>query len=240
MNYPQMKTSVDMIRSMGKFNVSQRTKDGYFDASHLLKQWNSDDNNPKREMKRFLDSPKTKKFIDEIYQQECHIAEMRYGDFQVVILIKGKTSKHGKKPDKVFMHQYLYIDFAMWLNSEFKYHVIKFVYDQLIEYRHAAGLGNNDLMDAVSRTWKINFPLLYKEINVALNYIVFNDCYTGIRNSKIATLDKLKDLHNLQKIFAYNILTGLIPDIKTLKLQLRKEFVRRYLPEHKTLLNEKK
>lgn len=231
--YPKMKTSVDMNRRMGNFIVTQRTKDGYFDASYLLQQWNMVEVNPKREMKRFLDSPKTLSFIQEIYNQESHIAEMRNGDFQVVIITRGKNTSSGKNPDKVFMHPYLYLDFAMWLSSEFKYHVIKFVYDELIEYRHAAGLGNNDLMDAISRTWKINFPPIYQKINIALNFIVFGRNYNGIRNS--ASVEQLKDLRDMQKIFAYNILTGLICDIHTLKIQLQKEYVRRHMPNHKSL-----
>ena len=76
-------------------------------------------------------------------------------------------------------------------------------------------------MDAVSRTWNINFPQMYMEINIALNYIVFGNNYKGIRNS--ATINQLKDLRDMQKIYAYNILTGMIPNIKTLKLQLQKE-----------------
>ena len=35
-----MKTNVNMIRTMGNFNVTQRTKDGFFNATELLKQWN--------------------------------------------------------------------------------------------------------------------------------------------------------------------------------------------------------
>lgn len=29
-----------MIRQMGEFSVKQRTKDGFFNATELLKQWN--------------------------------------------------------------------------------------------------------------------------------------------------------------------------------------------------------
>ncbi len=36
-----MKTNQEMIRPMGNFNVIQRTKDGMFNATDLLKQWNS-------------------------------------------------------------------------------------------------------------------------------------------------------------------------------------------------------
>lgn len=35
-----MKTNQEMVRKMGNFNVVQRTSDGFFNATHLLKQWN--------------------------------------------------------------------------------------------------------------------------------------------------------------------------------------------------------
>ena len=35
-----MKTNQEMVRKMGNFNVVQRTSDGYFNATYLLKQWN--------------------------------------------------------------------------------------------------------------------------------------------------------------------------------------------------------
>lgn len=232
-NFPKMKTSVNMNRQMGNFIVLQRTKDGYFDASYLLRQWNDKQISNKKQLSKFLENESTKKFINEIYEQECHTENSLNGDFQPVIIIKGKNTASGRKPDKVFMHPYLYLDFAMWLSPEFKYQVLKFVYDELIEFRHAAGIGNNDLMDAVSRTWNINFPQMYMEINIALNFIVFGNNYKGIRNN--ATINQLKDLRDLQKIYAYNILTGIIKDIRTLKLQLQKEYARRYVPKHKIL-----
>lgn len=226
-----MKTSVVMKRTMGDFTVEQRTKYGYFDANHLLKQWN--EKHPKKEIKKFIELDKTKSFIDEIKIQETPIEESRLGDFQVITTIKGKNTKKGRTYDKVYMHPYLYLDFAMWLSSEFKYHVIKFVYDELIEYRHAIGLGNNYLMDAISQNWKINFQETFKRINYALNMIIFNESYRGIRNK--ATIDQLKDMRDIQKIYAYNINTGIIPDTKRLRLELRKEYVRRHIPNHKIL-----
>lgn len=36
-----MITNQNMIRTMGKFKVTQRTKDGYFNATELLRQWNN-------------------------------------------------------------------------------------------------------------------------------------------------------------------------------------------------------
>ena len=79
-----MKTSVNMVRNMGDFNVIQRTLDGYFDANHLLFQWNLSVGNRERQMSRFVDSPKTKEFISEIIGQESLEAKMLEGDFEVV------------------------------------------------------------------------------------------------------------------------------------------------------------
>lgn len=43
-----------MIRPMGEFTVSQRTKDGYFDGGDLLRQWNSVKGNEQRKMDEFF------------------------------------------------------------------------------------------------------------------------------------------------------------------------------------------
>lgn len=60
-----MKTNQIMIRQMGEFTVSQRTKDGYFDAGGLLRQWNLS-GQEQRKMEVFLNSVSTCKFIEAL------------------------------------------------------------------------------------------------------------------------------------------------------------------------------
>ena len=60
-----MKTNQIMIRQMGEFTVSQRTKDGYFDAGELLRQWNLS-GQEQRKMEVFLNSVSTCKFIEAL------------------------------------------------------------------------------------------------------------------------------------------------------------------------------
>lgn len=227
-----MKTSVDMVRKMGDFNVIQRTEDGYFEANNLLRQWN--EKNVRRKMINFLSSTKTLDFINEIQEQESHSPKMDNGDFQVIKVVKGRVTKRGRTPDRIFMHPFLFIDFAMWLNPKFKYFVVKFVYDQLIEYRHAAGDNYNLLRFNVSKAWKPE-PKFYKTMNKGLNHIVFKKHQNGIRNN--ATEKELQDLKNLEMIYAYNITSGIFENSDDLLLELRKEFVRRHVPNHKTLQN---
>lgn len=70
-----MKTVNVLTRKMGDFNVFQRTSDGYFDANELLRQWNAVEGNPERNLKRFLESPKTKEFIDALISDLSHGAK---------------------------------------------------------------------------------------------------------------------------------------------------------------------
>lgn len=64
-----MKTNQEMIRKMGNFNVIQRTKDGMFNATGLLRQWNANTNS-ERKLDNYFNSEKTKAFINTIMERE--------------------------------------------------------------------------------------------------------------------------------------------------------------------------
>lgn len=122
-----MNTNNVLTRKMGEFDVYQRTMDGFFDASSLLKQWNTV--LPKGAKTKliydFLRLDKTEDFIQEITKhemakrKESHAGKSLCGDYKVVVNVKGKATKYGRTPDRVWMHPYLFIDFAMWLNPVF-------------------------------------------------------------------------------------------------------------------------
>lgn len=59
-----------MIRPMGEFTVSQRTKDSYFDGGDLLRQWNSVKGNEQRKMDEFLLAKRTGDFIEALIAEE--------------------------------------------------------------------------------------------------------------------------------------------------------------------------
>ncbi len=211
-----MKTSVNMVRKMGEFEVIQRTKDGHFDANYLLHQWNSKESNTRRRIDKFLNSSKTKEFINTIKHRESPMSKMTNGDYQVVTVIKGRNTQHGKNIDKVFMHPYLFIDFAMWINPQFKYDVVKFVHDQLIESRINSGDLTKELNEAVSKFSNVNYPQLAK----ALNYIVYREHEKGIRNKGSET--QTKEMVDLQKKLAFSINMGYIKDYNQLLIELRR------------------
>ncbi len=202
-----MKTNQIMTRKMGNLDVHQRTKDGYFNATSLLKQWNKK-NGAKKEVASFFKMDQTKAFIEVLAAEEdLHTAKSPY--------VKSRASR-GKNAG-TWMHPYLYIDFAMWINPKFKYHVIRFVYDQLIEYRHLAGDNYLTICRAVQRFDNVD----YRKLAKALNYIVFDKHESGTLR-QYATQEELKELVGLQKQFAFAIDMGYIKTFDTLINEMRR------------------
>ena len=127
-----MKTNQEMVRYIDSFSVVQRTSDGYFDGTELLRQWNNVEGNPRRQMSKFLESDNTSEFLKALAEDESHRAKMLIGENQLLIKVKGRNTKEGKTPDKVWMNPLLFIKFAMWINPAFEVKVLRFVYDEMI------------------------------------------------------------------------------------------------------------
>ena len=217
-----MKTNVNMIRKMGRFDVTQRTSDGMFNATELLNQWNSTTGS-KKKMVEFTRLSQTEKFVEELEKElQSPSDENHYGNYQAVAINKGKNTKRGKTSDAVWYHPYLFIKFAMWLNPRFELQVIKFIHDQLIEYRHDAGDNYNGLTSAVQKFANIDYRTLAK----GLNWIVFNRHEKGIRQT--ATQQQLKELTEVQKKLAFACDMGYIKTFDELVNEMRRMYFMRH------------
>jgi hypothetical protein len=225
-----MKTNQNLIRKMGDFDVIQRTADGYFDGNALLQQWNKSGIS-KREMKRFLESNSTQEFMNTIKKREAQqIAFVRNAEFQSVVISKSRSTKSGRIPDKIWMHPYLFIDFAMWINPEFKYDVIQFVYDQLIQYRHDAGDTYRDMACAIKKIApKDQVAQSIQNVAKAINYIVFNQHESEIRNKR-AEVNKMRELYEIERDIVKLINDGFIRSYDALIKYLRKKWQDKYVP----------
>lgn len=201
-----MKTNVVMIRKMGGFQVAQRTKDGMFNATSLLSQWNSS-TGMKKEMGDFFDNQNTTAFIEVLNQEEnLHGGNSPY--------VKSKASR-GENAG-TWMHPILFIKFAMWLNPRFEYHVIRFVYDELIKFRNDAGDNYRTLTKAVAKLKDVNYPQLAK----GLNYSVFGRHDEGLRQN--ASEMQLKKLNELENQLAFAVDFDLIKSYSDLIEEIRK------------------
>lgn len=215
-----MKTNQIMIRQMGEFSVKQRTKDGFFNATELLKQWNRV-SGMKKEVTKFLDLGSTSELVKIIMEREdLHTQDSTY--------VKSRASRGDNAG--TWMHPVLFIDFAMWINPSFKYDVIKFVYDDMIRYRNLAGDSYKELASAISKIVPKTFiPKAMQKVGEALNWIVF-DSHEPLLRNKHGNESKQRELWQLEKKVADLINEGFILDYDILISYLRKQYQKRNLP----------
>lgn len=203
---------------MGQFEVLQRTKDGMFNATALIKQWNEQPNVAMRKLDNYFNSIKTQEFISTIQQRENL-------DTPKMVYLKTRGKNGG-----TWMHPLLFIDFAMWINPAFKYDVLKFVADQMIKYRNDAGDAYRELGSAVQkivdRLW---MPIAMKNIAKALNFIVFGNHGREMRNKQGDEV-KMRELFELERQIALLVNDGFLRNYNALIEYLRRKWKDKYLP----------
>ena len=94
-------------------------------------------------MDDFFLNNNTKEFISALMEEEKL-------DAQKMVYMASRGNNGG-----TWMHPILFIKFAMWLNPRFEVQVIKFVYDQMIQYRNEAGDAYNELASALHLKFSI-------------------------------------------------------------------------------------
>lgn len=210
-----MKTNQIMIRPMGDFKVEQRTVDGFFNATALLKQWNVH-NGAKKDLKHYFENQSANELINTIVEREnLNSRKSAY------------LSSRGKNGG-TWMHPILFIDFAMWINPSFKYDVIKFVYDEMIKFRNLAGDAYPSMCRAVRSIMpEPIFREKVKDLARSLNIIVYGRHESEMRN-KIGDESKIRELYELELQIAQWIDLGFIKDYNSLKSTLTKLYYRKY------------
>lgn len=210
-----MKTNQEMIRPMGEFRVVQRTKDGFFNATELLKQWNVS-NNSKKELKHYLENQSANELINTIVEREnLNSRNSAY---------LGSRGKNGG----TWMHPILFIDFAMWINPSFKYDVIKFVYDEMIKFRNLAGDAYPSMCRAVRSIMpEPIFRKKVKDLARSLNIIVYGKHESEMRN-KVGDEAKIREMYELERQIAQWVNIGLVGNYNQLKAALNKLYYQKY------------
>ena len=210
-----MKTNQIMERPMGEFKVEQRTKDGFFNATSLLRQWNMR-NGSKKEVTKFFDLESTSELVKTILERENLNTQK-----DAYLSTRGKNGG-------TWMHPILFIDFAMWINPKFKYDVIKFVYDEMIKFRNLAGDAYPEMCKAV---YSIIPEKIFKEkisaLAKSLNIIVYGKHENQMRN-KVGDASKIKELYELQLQIAQFINLGLVKSYEQLREVLTKIYYQKY------------
>lgn len=210
-----MKTNQIMKRTLVNFTVEQRTKDGFFCATDLLKQWN-DANAQQKQMVHYTENQATKEFIKALLDEE-NLKERN----SVLLQNRGKNGG-------TWMHPLLFIDFAMWLNPTFKVKVLKFVSDQMLSYRNEAGEAYKVLASAVSKVVPKTSMRKYMEtIAKGINCIIVGKHEQMIRN-EYGTEEKQKEYFELEKQIAMLVNDGFLKTGDEVVFYLRRKFQEKY------------
>lgn len=158
-----MKTNQVMFRNMeiivnsiySRSTVRQRTKDGYFNATDLIKVYSTVTGN-RKDISDFLKLKSTQEFSAIITEKESDTRIVVSDDNQSVTKPIIEAKKGGKEQG-TWMHPYMFIDFAMWLSPEFKYNTIQWVNDNLIKRRIESGDNYLAMCAAYSRRYREMF-----------------------------------------------------------------------------------
>lgn len=210
-----MKTNQVMIRPMGEFKVIQRTKDAFFSATDLLKQWNKYSGQQKQ-IVHYTDNSSTEEFIKALISEEMFKERN-----SVLIQSRGKNGG-------TWMHPLLFIDFAMWLNPAFKVKVLKFVYDEMIKFRNLAGDAYPTMCKAVSSILPDDiFKQKVRDLAKSLNIIVYGKHESEMRN-KVGDESKIRELYELESQIAQWINLGLVTNYGQLKNALQRLYYQKY------------
>lgn len=134
--------------------------------------------------------------------------------------------KRGKDKDqKWYINPYLFVMIALEMDPEAYAEVIIWLTDGFIKDRNEAGDAYLKLSSSLARMTKSkgeDFKELIKGVARALNYIVFNQHYEGIRNN--ATKDQLNEIIRLEYFMSMAMDHQLIKTYDDLVNMMRKEW----------------
>lgn len=193
-----MKTLQIVKREFNGSYMEQRNTDGYFNATLLLEIANSNSEEQKR-FKDFWENKGTQNFMEELARDLNRENPARLETVLPKDLYETKRGRGGC----TWMHPYLFVKFAMWLSPRFEVQVIKWVYDNLIDFRNQAGDYYKELCSAIMNRYTQYYsdkpsPLVFSNEAKYLNSLVVGE-FKGIERNVLSE-KQLDLLNNLQKL----------------------------------------
>lgn len=193
-----MKTLQIVKREFNGSFIEQRNTDGYFNATLLLEIANRDSVEQKR-FKDFWENKGTKDFLEELAKD---INSEFSAHLKTVVPTDLYQTKRGRG-GCTWMHPYLFVKFAMWLSPKFEVQVIKWVYDNLIDFRNQAGDYYKELCSSIMSRYTQYYqdkpsPLIFSNEAKFLNLLVVGE-FKGVERNELNE-KQLDLLNNLQKL----------------------------------------
>jgi len=148
-----MVTNVCMKRKIFDSEIKQRSDNGYFSATDLVKagnKWRILNGLSPFKMSEWLRNKSTIDFIETLKEVESN---------DIIITGKGRGNN-------TWIHPYLFIDMALAINPKLKIEVYSWLYDNLINYRNDSGDSYKKMTGAlwITQENKSNFKICISNI----------------------------------------------------------------------------
>lgn len=193
-----MKSLQIVKREFNGSYMEQRNTDGYFNATLLLELANAN-SEKKRRFADFWENDGTQDFMQELAQNLNVEKKAHLKNYLPTDLYETKRGRGGC----TWMHPYLFVKFAMWLSPKFEVQVIKWVYDNLIDFRNQAGDYYKELCSVIMNRYMQHYkdkpsPLVFSNEAKFLNSLVVGE-FKGLERNELNE-KQLDLLNNLQKL----------------------------------------
>lgn len=208
-----MKTVAIMQRQFNGVAIRQNSKTGFFNLNDLYECYKEEDPDGKKRIDKYLDYSVTKEFVEALREAELEkVKSPSQGEFILPLVdeIKVIETKRGVNGG-TWVHPYLFLDFAMWLNPKFKLWAMSVIEDKLIELRNEAGDRFKEMNQALKASGATS-PREYAMEAKMINEIVFDGKTKEQRNK--ANEQELDLLNKLQKYNAHLINLGKSPSLR--------------------------
>lgn len=199
-----------MQRQFNGLPIRQNSKTGFLNLNDLLNCYLKDVPKSPKKIDKYLTLNQTKEFAETIRESQLEAINQntqKKGDLisPLVEPLEVMETKRGKNGG-TWVHPYLFLDFAMWLNPKFKLWAMSIIEDKLIELRNEAGDRFKEMNQALKKSGIVS-PREYAREAVMINKIVFNGESKERRDK--ATVEELDFLNKLQKFNAHLIEKGI-------------------------------
>lgn len=203
-----MKTSVVMQRQFNGKIIRQNSKTEFLNLNDLMDCFLCENPTSSKRIDKFLNMKQTQEFAETIREAELEAKKLNTpnsGDLvlpitEPITVIETKRGKNGG----TWVHPYLFLDFAMWLNPLFKLWAMGIIEDKLLKLRNDAGDKFKEMQQALKLSGAVS-PREFAREAAMINKIIFGET-KGKRNS--ATEQELDLLNKMQKYNAKLIEKG--------------------------------
>jgi len=163
-----------------KFNnhiVRQDLQTEYICASDITDIYNqvriSEGKSPK-ELKKYFQNKDSKEFMKEVCNELNSLEKNSVQNMAFYSESDLKYVRRGKHNRGTWLHPYVFVDYAMWLNPRFRAKVVIWITDNLLGYRNSGGVAFKKTNKAIDKKFGPKTkPWVYANVSTFIQELVF-------------------------------------------------------------------